>query len=160
MIIGVVVSLVLLLSRSSRPKVSILGADPDVPGAYDDIDRHPESTTIAGRADRAARTPTLFYANALSVRDSIEAQVARQDGAVPCRAVILDIDANDELDITSAQQLLKLATRLHQRGVHLCLAGPHTPVLQMLQKIGVIDAIRADHVFPTIDEAVAWASSH
>ena len=76
LIIGVVVSLVLLLSRSSRPKVSVLGADPDVPGAYDDIDRHPESTTIPGvlivRPDA-----TLFYANALSVRDSIESQVAR-----------------------------------------------------------------------------------
>ena len=123
LIIGVAVSLVLLLSRSSRPKVSVLGANPEAPGAYDDVDRHPESKTVEGvlivRPDAS-----LFYANAQSVRDAIETQVRRRATTNPVKTVVLDVDANDELDITSAQQLLKLATHLQPPR---CAAVPRRP---------------------------------
>lgn len=40
LIIGVVIALLLLVYQASRPRVSVLGADPVVPGAFADIGRH------------------------------------------------------------------------------------------------------------------------
>jgi sulfate permease, SulP family len=41
-------SLVLLIARASKPKVSILGADPEMPGLYLDLRRHSEFRPIEG----------------------------------------------------------------------------------------------------------------
>jgi high affinity sulfate transporter 1 len=43
MIIGVVASLVFVVYRTSRPHVASLGRVPGIPGAYSDLERHPDS---------------------------------------------------------------------------------------------------------------------
>ena len=71
LIIGVVLSILLVVYRDSRIPVSILGADPVVPGAYLDQQRHPTAQPTPGmlivRPDG-----TLYYVNAQSVQDTIE----------------------------------------------------------------------------------------
>ena len=62
----------------------------------------------------------LFYANAEMVRDAIEHAVV--SSAEPVRAVVLVLDGNDNLDITSTEQLGKLAGGLAARNVPLGLA--------------------------------------
>ncbi len=41
LVIGVVLSILVLVYRASRPTFSVMGADRDRPGAYEDIERHP-----------------------------------------------------------------------------------------------------------------------
>jgi hypothetical protein len=48
--IGVVVSLLLLVYRASRPHVAVLGRVPGVPGQYGDVARHPENLPEPGIA--------------------------------------------------------------------------------------------------------------
>ena len=102
MIIGVAASLLLIIYQSSRPHVGHLGRVPGISGAYSDLNRHPENTPIPGilimRLDG-----TLYYANALTVRKSIQTLVA--DTQPPLKAVILDLSGQDSLDITSAEML-------------------------------------------------------
>jgi SulP family sulfate permease len=105
LIIGVVVALVLLIYRASRPRVSILGADPATPGAFEDIRRHPEAVPVPWALLARPDAP-LFYANAQLVRDGVEHAIATSPE--PVHAVVLVLDANDEIDITSAEQLDKL----------------------------------------------------
>lgn len=156
LIIGVVVSLVLLLSRASRPRVSVLGANPGVPGAFDDMGRHPEAQAVPGVLIVRPDAP-LFYANAQSIRDAIEAAVDQPSAGGPLRVVVLDLDANDELDITSDEQLVKLARHLRDREVQLFLAHVHTPVLDLVQRGGLLTAAEGVHLFPNVGAAVAAA---
>jgi MFS superfamily sulfate permease-like transporter len=66
--IGVVVSLLLLLYRASRPHVAVLGQVPGMAGQYGDLLRHPENTqtpaVVLLRVEGG-----LFFANADTVRD-------------------------------------------------------------------------------------------
>ena len=47
------------------------------------------------------------------------------------RVVIIDLDANDEIDITSADMLNKLADGLERQDSRLVLTHVHQPVLQV-----------------------------
>jgi MFS superfamily sulfate permease-like transporter len=73
---------------------------------------------------------------------------------------VVDLDGNDELDITTAEQLGKLVHELHGDGIQLCFAHVHAPARDMLQATGVLDDLGADHLFPNIDAAVNWTNRH
>jgi high affinity sulfate transporter 1 len=153
LILGVTVALVLLIYRSSRPTVSVLGADPATPGAFADVRRHPGVTPVPGvlivRPNAA-----LYYVNAAVVCDTITARVTAADPRPRC--VVLDLDATDELDITTAEQLGKLETWLSRAGVDLCLAHAHDPLLRIAGAAGLL-AGHGPHVFGTTAAAVEWA---
>ncbi len=156
LILGVVVALLLLVYAASRPRISVLGADPAAPGAFTDVSRHDGVTPVPGVLIIRPDAP-LFYANAEVVRDAVEQAAA----AAPelARAVVLVLEGNDDLDITSAEQLTKLAGNLRARNVTLGLAHVHGPALGMAERSGLLAAVGADHVFPTTPAAVAWARS-
>jgi MFS superfamily sulfate permease-like transporter len=82
LIIGVVIALLLLVYQASRPRVSMLGADPVVPGAFADIGRHDGIVPVPGVLIVRPDAP-VFYANAELVRDAIEQAVGS------ARAVVL-----------------------------------------------------------------------
>lgn len=156
LILGVVVALLLLIYRASRPRISMLGADPVVSGVFADLRRHRGITAVPGVLIVRPDAP-LFYANAELVRDAIEQAAASSPD--PVSAVVLVLDGNDEIDITSAEQLTRLAGNLEGRNVALGLAHVHGPALQMAERSGLLARIGADHVFPTTPAAVAWARS-
>ncbi len=151
MIIGVLASLVFVIYKTSRPHLSSLGRVPSVPGAYSDLERHPENIPVPGvlilRVDAQ-----LYYANALTVRDRVKAMIAEMES--PPRAVIFDSVAQDQLDVTSTDVIKSLWKELHGKGIELYLAEVHAPVLEHARKTGLLESIGEDHVFPTVDLAV------
>jgi sulfate permease, SulP family len=155
LIIGVVLSLVLFIARASRPRVSVLGEDPAVPGTYVDVDRHPEAHATEGVLVVKADAP-IFYANAQAVRDSIDDMVSKANE--PVRTVVLDLDTNDDIDVTTADQLVKLRHSLHGHDTTLCLAHVHAPTLEIAQRAGLVRSPDSDHLFPTVGAAIAWAT--
>jgi SulP family sulfate permease len=151
MIIGLVASLVFVVYRTSQPHISSLGRVPGVPGAYSDLDRHPESTPVPGvlivRLDAQ-----LYYANALTVRDRVKAMLAEMEP--PPHAVIFDSASQEQIDVTSTDMLMGLVKELHKIGIEVYLADVHMPVLEHARKTGLLESIGEDHVFPTVDLAV------
>jgi len=98
----------------------------------------------------------LFYANALMVREAIEQAVAASDHL---QAVVLLLEVNDELDITTVEQFGKLNDDLHANGVPLLLTHVHDPVRQIAERSGLLSKIGPDHLFATTPAAVEWAKS-
>ena len=156
LIIGVVLSILLVVYRDSRLPLSVLGADPAVPGAYIDVQRHPTAQPTPGvlivRPDG-----TLYYVNAQSIQDTIESLLVAS--ADPVHAVVIDLDANDELDITSSEKLAKLVHDLHHNHVRVGFAHFHVPALDMARRAGVLDELDAAPIFETLAQAMAWAAS-
>jgi high affinity sulfate transporter 1 len=151
LIIAVVASLILFVYHSSRPHASVLGRVPDVPGAYADVERHHESQTIPGLVIMRLDAP-LYFGNASLVRDRLKELAA--GGSGPVRAMLYDMTANDELDVTSCEMLEQLIGDLHKAGVSLLLAEVHTPVRDMLARSRVLATLGGERVFPTVEAAV------
>jgi sulfate permease, SulP family len=133
-----------------------MGSDPDLPGAYEDIHRHPGAEPIPGVLIIRPDAP-LFYANSQSLRDTVTEMVRSSKGAVG--TLILDLDANDELDITSTEALGKLIEELARRDVRVALAHVHATTADMISRSASDGKPGPDRIFPNLDSAVAWAST-
>jgi sulfate permease, SulP family len=158
LLIGVTSMLLVFIYHASRPHLAVLGAVPGLPGAYGDLAYHENYRPTPGLMLLRLEAP-LFYANANLVRDRIKHLVG--SAAVTPSAVVLDIGANAELDITSAEMLMDLIKALRGVGVGLALAEVHARVLKMARTAGVLDTLGEDHVFRTLDEAAhALAAPH
>jgi sulfate permease, SulP family len=156
LIIGAILSLVFVVGRASQPTVAVLGPAPGSAGAYLDIHRHPEVRPVPGvliiRLNAA-----LFYANADRFRQSIEQGL---DGASPRpKAVIIDLDASDDLDATGLATLGDLQVALADQGVGLAMTHMHAVAQATAERFGLITEANDVQVFATIDAALDWATS-
>src|SRR4051812_29982412 len=151
LVIGVVAMLLLLISSASRPRLSIIGHLPGVEHAYVAVERHADAQTLPDILILRLEAPVL-YPNAAPVRDRIKLLVGQADPTP--RAVVLDVGANDDLDITSAEILVQLAMTLQEAGIDLVLADVRVPVVERAARTGLLDALGDDRVFSTIDAAV------
>jgi SulP family sulfate permease len=125
-VIGVVLSLAVVVWRSSRPHMAVVGR---VPGTehFRNIDRHDvELATglIALRIDES-----IYFANAQVLEDKIESLVAESTGT---RAVLLIMSAVNQLDSTALGMLDELEKNLQAKGINLQFAEIKGPVLDRL----------------------------
>jgi len=124
LVIGIASMLLLVIWHATRPHLSVLGQVPDTPGAYGDIKRHPDYQSTPGLLVLRLEIP-LFYANATPVRDAIKQLVGATNP--PPKTVILDIDANERLDITSVEMLAQPLATLRAAGIDLVIADAANP---------------------------------
>jgi high affinity sulfate transporter 1 len=151
MMIGLLASLAFVVYRSSRPHLSSLGRVPGVPGAYADLERHPENAPVPGVLIVRLDAP-MYYANALTARDRLKAMV--RESAPPPTAVVFDGEGQDDLDVTSAHMLVGLVGELRSAGIDVYFANVHEPVLERARDTGLYEAVGDQFVLPTVDVAV------
>jgi MFS superfamily sulfate permease-like transporter len=151
LVIGVVATLLFVIYTASRPHLGMLARVPGVPGAYGDIERHPDYERIPDLLVLRLDAP-LFYANATLVRDQIKYLVGASD-PLP-RAVILEPTAGDGLDLTSVEMLEQLTATLHAAGIDFALADLRQPVIETARRTGLLETVGEDRIFHTVGEAV------
>jgi SulP family sulfate permease len=144
--IGIAVSLLLLLYRSSKPHVAVLG---QVPGTsqWTDTAQHPEDKAIPGLAILRVESG-LYFANADHVRETILAAAA----PAGTRAVVLDCETVPFVDVTAGRMLDELTAELRRRGVRLVIARDVGQVRDVLATTG--GAVVPEQ-FPSVRAAVA-----
>ncbi|MGO4256364.1 SulP family inorganic anion transporter [Marmoricola sp. RAF53] len=94
----------------------------------------------------------LFYANASRFTEEVLALVDTDD---PPRWFVLLADAMDDVDYTGGKTLLEVADQLASRGVVFAVAEAGGDVTGELARFGVTEAIGSEHVYRTLDEAIA-----
>jgi sulfate permease, SulP family len=131
-LIGVVISLLLLLRRASRPRTTELGR---VPGTdyFADLQRHPENERIADvfvfRSEAA-----LLYFNAEHVRDRFFELLSPRQEKV--RLAIFFLGACPAVDLAGADLLEELRHALEARGITFRLAEAHGAVRETVRRAG------------------------
>jgi len=125
-VIGVVLSLAVVVWRSSRPHMAVVGR---VPGTehFRNIDRHDVELVhglIALRIDES-----MYFANAQVLEDKIESLVAASSDT---RAVLLIMSAVNQLDSTALAMLDELEKNLQAKNISLQFAEIKGPVLDRL----------------------------
>ena len=150
LVIGIIVSLLLLLYRASKPYVAELGRVEGGVAQYADRNRHPENNAVPGIPVLRVESG-LFFANAEAVRTAIKEHAA----APGTRAVVLDAEAIAFVDITAVRMLDELADDLERAGQRLIIAHDLGQVGDLLSANPETNLA----VFPTIDEAIASVGS-
>jgi SulP family sulfate permease len=147
LIAGVSASVLLLLYRTSRPHIAVVG---QVPGTehYRNVLRHAvmEQPGILGlRVDES-----LYFANARFLEDTIAAQVAVRPGV---RHVVLQCSAVNDIDASALESLETINARLQASGVQLHLSEVKGPVHDRLQRSHLLTEL-SGQVFLTHHQAV------
>ena len=149
--IGICVSLVLLLYRSSRPNVTRLGELRAQPGHWGDVKRHTDAEEVPAvvvlRLEAA-----IFFANADEIRRAVLGAVGADS-----KAVVLDVETVPYIDVTGAYMLRSLADTLRRKGVRMEMARDIGQVEDMLKSTGLRSLLAQS--FVSIDQAVAAATS-
>ena len=144
---GVLISLLLLLYRASRPPVAELGRVPGAGGHFSDLDRHPENRRAEGIVVLRIEGG-LFFANATRTAAAIRSAAGRDD----VHAVVVDAETVPFIDVTAAQILEQLAEELRAEGVRLVIARNIGKVRDVVRE-ALGDSI-LDSAYQTVDEAV------
>jgi SulP family sulfate permease len=135
-LIGVVLSLLLLIARSSRTSVRELGRDPRT-GAFHVLSRHEGLELTPGVRIVRVDGP-LFFADADAFRTRVREVVA--DAGPPGR-LIVDAEAVLLTDTDGADILKQVAEELRAAGTVVQLAAVHPPVLALWRRAGLLDAL-------------------
>ncbi|UYM03617.1 SulP family inorganic anion transporter [Solicola gregarius] len=144
--IGIGLSALALLYRSSRPAVTRLARQPGADGAWVDAGR--KRVTPPDPEIEVLRVESgLYFANADYVREHVRAAVTDQT-----RAVILDGETTPFLDVTAASMLVLLAGDMQRSGIALVFAHDVGQVRDVFSKT---EAAGIAEVHPTVDDAVA-----
>lgn len=151
--IAVGLSLLGLVYRSSRVEVEELGRLSGEKAAWGALRRHRSTRTVAGLVVLRLDAP-LFWVNAARVEEEILAIVESEPQT---RAVILSLEATDQLDSTSADAVRSLLVRLHRRDVDLYLVRVHLEARRVLKRAGLREAIGDAHLWRTISQGVRRA---
>ncbi len=157
LLIAVIVSLAVLVWRASQPRFSVLGRIP-AGLEFGDIAQHPENKTIPGLLI-VRPNQGLFFANADSLRAAMVEAVRASDP--PTRAVLLDLEMTNELDMPSAEMLAELKEKLAGQQVDLLLSRVHRVVRDLLDRSGAAQTIGADHFYRrTVDGVLAYIGKY
>ena len=147
LIAGVAASVVLLLYRTSRPHIAVVG---QVPGTehYRNVLRHKvivQSAILGLRIDES-----LYFTNARFLEDTISSHLADRSGL---RHVVLQCSAINDIDASALESLETINQRLKTSGVQLHLSEVKGPVLDRLQRSHFLGQL-SGRVFLTHHQAV------
>jgi len=141
--LGIAVSMVLLLYRTSKPNVAVLGRVAGDGGVWVDRVRHPELPAEPGVVVVRVESG-LFFTNADYVRQRIRSHVRSESP----RAVVLDAETVPFVDVTAAQMLVDLSHDLAADNVALLLARDIGQVRDILRRAGAETTLT--QMFPSV----------
>jgi high affinity sulfate transporter 1 len=153
LLLAVAGSVMGLIFRSTRVDVEVMGRVPHEKAAWGSIRNHPERSTYSGVLVLRIDVP-LFWVTAAPANDSILAMVDSTPGT---RAVVLDLEATNQMDTTSADALADLLAALRQRNIDLFLVRVMWPVRKALRRSGLIPELGEDHLWHSISQGVREA---
>ncbi|XP_038405731.1 solute carrier family 26 member 10 isoform X2 [Canis lupus familiaris] len=77
--------------------------------------------------------------------------------AEPVRVVVLDCSGITFADAAGAREVVQLASRCRDAGIHLLLAQCHASVLGTLTQAGLLDRVTPEQLFVSVQDAAAHA---
>lgn len=153
-LVGVAASLVLVIQQSSRPHTAVMGRLPGTK-TYRNIERNPEAVTrsdlIILRVDAA-----LYFANVSYFKDKLR-EIEEQAPAL--RAIVIDAYPMNRIDSSAAHALLEIIEDAQRRGIRFYFSGVKGPVMDVLERAGIVDRIGRDHFFMEVHDAVEAAEA-
>lgn len=145
---GVLLSLLAVLYRTSKPHVAILGQLPDST-TYRNLERFPAAKTkedvVILRFDEQ-----LYFGNATYFKDIIKRKVAEKNP----RLFLLDGSAINDIDGSGLHALEEIHGYLKSRGILFHVSGLLGPVRDRVASAGLVELIGEECFFQRVHDAV------
>ena len=151
-LIGLFLSLLVLVARSSKPNIPVLGRSPGT-DVFHSLDQYPDSETYPGLVIIRFDGP-LYFATANALRDKVRAVTTDTDP--PVTMVLIDMEGVNYLDLEGSDMLKEIAENMKSAGVEIHLTRVKHDVMEMLMQDGVDRTIGRDHIHSKVFEAVEW----
>jgi len=136
-VLASIVSILLLLRRTSQPHVALLGRIPGM-DRFTDMERHPTNESIPGVLLFRVES-SLLYFNVEHVWSEVRRRLA--DQAEPVKLVVCDLSTTPYVDLAGARMLAKLQAQLAAEGGQLRLVEAHAAVRELLRAEGLQDRV-------------------
>jgi high affinity sulfate transporter 1 len=149
-LIGLILSLLVLIARSSKPDIPVLGRWPGTE-VFHRLSENPDSETYPGLVIIRFDGP-LYFATANGLRDKVRAVTTDVDP--PVTMVLIDMEGVDYLDLEGSDMLNEITKDMRGVGVEIHLARVKHAVMELLEKDGVDKIIGRDHIHDKVVDAV------
>lgn len=151
-LLGIGVSLIAIIYRSSRPNVAVLG---HVQGSrvFRDVTKNPSATPIEEILILRFDTSLSFH-NAEFIKDFIIQKSEEKSKKI--RAVVVDATSINDLDTTAIDALHSVAETLADWNIELHFGGLKTPVHKPLLRSGLARKLGGTHFHDSTDKAVQY----
>ena len=150
--IGVGLSLIILIFRTSRPYVAELGKVPDS-DFYRNKERFNEvildDEVLVFRFDAQ-----LFYANASYFIETLELMVEEKGSHL--KLIVLDAESINRVDSTGVEMLKERIRFYYKKNILFYFAGVKGPVRDHLFRGKILDIITLDHFYMRVNGAVNY----
>ncbi|EAQ43106.1 SulP family inorganic anion transporter [Polaribacter sp. MED152] len=151
-VVGVGLSLIILIYRTSKPYVTELGKVPNS-NFYRNKNRFEEviieDDILIFRFDAQ-----LFYANSSYFRDNLDDMAAMKGDAL--KLIVLDAESINRVDSTGVEMLKERIRFYQKKDVKFYFAGVKGPVRDDLFKCGILNIIDINHFFMRANQAVKF----
>ena len=155
-LVGVGASLAVLVFKTTRPHVAVLGRLPGT-DEYRNVKNFPEADPAEGIL--AIRLDSqIYFGNVNFLKEALDEAEKAHEG--PIHAVILDASGINQIDASGDAALREIVTSYRERGIDLLLAAVKGPVRAVLTRSGFFDELGHDHLFLRVHDAVTWAEHH
>ncbi|MEN1786198.1 MAG: sulfate permease [Bacteroidota bacterium] len=149
---GILFSLVLLVYRTSKPHMAVLGKIRGM-DYFKNINRFEEEVEIHDEILMVRFDAQLFFANVPYFKKTVLKEVAKK--GKPLKYVILNAEPVNYIDSTAIAQLEHLVDELSEKGITFKLAGAIGPIRDILQKSGLAQKIGVENLYVRTAEAHA-----
>ena len=151
--LGVALSLLMLIYRTSHPQGAVLGQLPGTE-AYRDVQRHPEALTFPGLLIWRAGGE-LFFASIGHLDEGLKAALAAN--RPPAKHVLLDADSVNFIDTSACDAVLNFIKELHSQGITFAFARVRDEVRERMRLGGIEAAVGPDNFHERVTDGVrAW----
>lgn len=149
---GMVLSLVMVIYRASKPHMARLGR---VPGTnifrnvkrFENLETRDELLMV--RVDGP-----LYFANVAYIKGKLDKWVDQQ--AENLQLIVMNMESVTNLDSTGAHEMYEWITDWRAAGYDVCVTGTKGPVRDKLNAWGLIECVGADHMFLDDESAIAF----
>ena len=147
---GVILSIVMLIYRSTKPNMAVLGR---VPGThfYRNVERF-NNVIVDDEILIVRFDAQLYFANISYFKERIKQFAGEKSNKL--KLIIIDFESINALDSSAIYALEEIYDYFHEKGIEIALSGIKGPVRDALAKSGLIRKIRFDHCFMSVQEAV------
>ena len=148
--LGVVLSLLLLVYRTSHPRGAVLG---QLPGeeAYRDVRLHPEARTFPGLLIWRPGGD-LFFVGIGRHNEELKAALAASDP--PAKHVLIDAESVNFIDITACDALLDTIKELQNRGITFASTRVRDEVRERMRLGGIEAAVGPANFYERVTDGV------